>query len=107
MSKIIIVGGAKFLKNLNDYVDSFDRVCRNNFALPYGNNGTRLDIQFVNWHIYNKLHKDGDWKAAEKWYVPVTIPKKEYLYEYIRYIEENKFNDVREHYEFDSMMLVI
>ena len=50
MNKIIIIGGAKFLKNLNAYVDSFDRVCRINFVLPNGNNGTRLDIQFVKWN---------------------------------------------------------
>tara|TARA_Y100000590_G_scaffold404574_1_gene492209 strand:+ start:875 stop:1459 length:585 start_codon:yes stop_codon:yes gene_type:complete len=102
VNKIIIVGGAKLSNNLSGYIDSFDRVCRINFVLPSGNNGTRLDIQFVNWHIYNKLHKDRDWKSAEKWYVPVTIPKKEYLYEYIRHIEENKFNEVVEHYEIDK-----
>ena len=102
MDKIIIVGSAKLSNNLNDYIDSFDRVCRINVGLPNGKNGKRLDIQFVNWHVYHKLHKDRDWVAAEKWYVPKSIPTKEYFYEYIRHIEENKFNEVIEHYEIDK-----
>ena len=42
----------KLSNNLSGYIDSFDRVCRINFVLPSGNNGTRLAIHFVNWHIY-------------------------------------------------------
>jgi hypothetical protein len=56
-NKLLIIGGKKYLLNLNNVLDKFENNIRINLAVPNGLNGTKISKVYVNGHVYENFLK--------------------------------------------------
>lgn len=53
---MIIIGGKKIKLNINEIIDSIKKNVRCNLSLPHGTNGTKVEIIYLNNHVFRNYY---------------------------------------------------